>query len=102
VRIWHCPNCDAAARTITSKVPWHHCGGLKGLTAPLIPDGEKARVAAVDREDYVGKEHVQTDGDGRPVMALDVERADGSSDRVVYAPAAYATAGEIEEAASIG
>lgn len=100
--IWHCPNCDAAARTVTDKIPWHQCKGLNGLTSPLILDGVKARIVAVDRDDYVGQEDVRLDGAGRPVMALNVERWDGSNDRVVYAPTATATSDQIEEAASIG
>jgi hypothetical protein len=103
-RIWRCASkdCDAAARTVSQKVPWHSCKALRGLTAPLIPDGERAHVVAVDREDYVGSEDVRVDGDGRPVMALNVERPDGSNDRVVYAPTATASADDLEEAASSG
>lgn len=106
-RTWHCPNCQAAARTVTTKVPWHHCKGNLGLFAPLVADdAPKTRVVPVDREDYVAGELVQTDGEGRPVMALNVERADGSNDRVVYAPTATASAEVvaevIEEAASSG
>lgn len=102
-RTWHCPNCTAAARTVTAKVPWHNCSGLKGLFSPLIDDAApKTRVVAVDREDYVAGELVQTDGEGRPVMALNVERSDGSNDRVVYAPTATASADEIREAAESG
>lgn len=100
--IWHCPNCDAAARTVTDKIPWHRCKGLKGLVGPLIADGApRTRVVAIDREDYVGSEVVQTNGEGRPVMALNVERWDGSNDRVVYAPTATATAEDIKEAQSV-
>lgn len=91
-QLWDCPNCQAMARTVTTKVPWHHCPGVKGLFAPLVRQGEKVRVVALDREDYVGNEVVQVDGEGRPVMALDVQRPDGSNDRVVFAPLATALA----------
>lgn len=104
-RTWHCaavPPCDASARTESTKTPWHHCGSpsLAGLFSPLVADDTRqpTRVVPVDREDYVGAELVQTNGVGRPVMALNVERADGSNDRVVYAPTATATADELEEA----
>jgi len=100
-RTYHCPNCQEAARTVTAKVPWHRCKGLAGLVAPLIADGQQpTRVVVVDREDYVGAEDVQVDGRGRPVMALDVQRRDGSNDRVVYAPTATASAEDLEEASS--
>lgn len=105
-RTWHCgasADCPEAARTVrVGKVPWHRCKPLKGLVAPLVPDGERARVVRLDREDYVAGEDVRVDGDGRPVMALDVERWDGSNDRVVYAPTAWASADDMEEAASRG
>jgi hypothetical protein len=39
-----------------------------------------------EREDYVGREQVQTDANGRPVMSITTERPDGSNDAVVLAP----------------
>jgi hypothetical protein len=68
-RYWYCPNCDAAARTVDAALPMHQCGGLKGLLAPLVLRGSSAKTEAREREDYVGGELVQTDGDGRPIMA---------------------------------
>lgn len=48
-----------------------------------------ARHVAVGREDYEGDEKgVTHDGDGRAVMAVRTERADGSYDTHVFAPAA--------------
>lgn len=89
---WHCPNCEAAATTVTDKVPWHACPGLKGLVGPLILDGsQRTRITAVPREDYTGNELVRTDDEGTAVMALNIERWDGSNDRVVYAPAVTAS-----------
>jgi hypothetical protein len=90
-RAWSCPNCD-----MTDVTPahvgnrFHTCPGLKGLTAPLVPAGTKAKVEARDREDYVGRDMVQTDGDGRPVMSIVTEREDGQ-DVAVLAPCATAT-----------
>jgi hypothetical protein len=88
---WVCANgCSATAVT-----PWdtpnrfHTCPRMAGLTSPLVPEGTGARVRAVEREDYVGKEDVRMDGNGRPVMAIVTERPDGSNDCVVFAPAAH-------------
>jgi hypothetical protein len=55
----------------------------------MVPDGLRCKVEAVEREDYVGKEMVQTDGDGRPVMAVVTTRDDGN-DVAVLAPCATA------------
>lgn len=82
---WECPNCTA---NHVGNAPnrFHMCAGLKGLMAPLVPVGMDCQVIAVEREDYVGTEKVQTDGDGTPIMAVRTERADGSNDIVVLAP----------------
>lgn len=53
----------------------------------MVADGVHAQVVAVEREDYVAGELVQTDANGRPVMAVNVNRDDGN-DVVIYAPAA--------------
>lgn len=90
---WVCPNCTATA--VTHRVPragvgaaeYHRCPGLGGLNAPMVADGVRARVVAVEREDYVGKERVQTDASGRPVMAIRTVRDDGY-DTDVLAPMA--------------
>jgi hypothetical protein len=60
-----------------------------GLTTPFVPAGTRCKVESRDREDYVGREQVQTDGEGRPVMAVVTTRDDGQ-DCTVYAPAATA------------
>lgn len=84
--IWECPNCNVRERTERT-VPnrYHQCTGLKGLLAPLVPEGTRAKTEAVDREDYVGDEIVQIDDDGRPIMATHTTRDDGE-DRIVFAP----------------
>jgi len=84
---WHCPNCEAVARTVDAKVPWHDCPGLAGLHVALIPDGMRAKVEAVEREDYIAGEDVQCDSAGRPVMAAVTTRDEGQ-DVAVYAPTA--------------
>jgi len=58
--------------------------------APLVPEGTACKVEAVERGDYVGKELVQTDGRGRPVMAVVTTRDDGQ-DCTVFAPTAQGT-----------
>jgi hypothetical protein len=65
----------------------HRCRGLAGLLVPLIPDGTKAKLTVVEREDYIGRELAQTDAEGRPVMAVTTTRDDGQ-DCTVYAPCA--------------
>lgn len=89
-RSWECPNCESAARTVDGKTPMHPCKGLAGLMAPLVPKGTSCKAEAVEREDYVGQEMVQTDGDGRPVMAVVITRDDGQ-DCTVFAPTAQGT-----------
>jgi NADPH-dependent 2,4-dienoyl-CoA reductase/sulfur reductase-like enzyme len=86
-RDWHCPACPAEARTVDAKTPMHPCPGLAGLMAPLVLRGRRAKVEAVERQDYIGRELVQTDGNGRPVMAVVTTRDDGQ-DCTVFAPTA--------------
>ncbi len=74
-----------------------HAGDLRGHIAqpfPRLPRAERSdrcKVEARDREDYVGHELVQTDGEGRPVMSVVTTRDDGQ-DCAVYAPCASAKA----------
>lgn len=97
VRHWACPNCSFTDVTHEAQphTRYHACVGLKGLTAPMIPAGTKVRVSAVEREDYIGTEQVQTDIEGRPVMAVVTEREDGSNDVAVFAPTANGKAEEL-------
>lgn len=84
---WECPNCDLKDVTyeLEAHSRFHSCSGLKGLTAPMVPEGTSCRVYANEREDYVGEDTVQTDGDGRPIMSIITEREDGQ-DCTVLAP----------------
>ena len=86
---WTCPNCDLTevTREPAPHTRFHACRGLRGLTAPMVPDGTKCKVEAFEREDYIGKELVQTDGEGRPVMSVVTTRDDGQ-DVAVLAPCA--------------
>jgi hypothetical protein len=92
---WECPNCTAVHVTHEPRphTPFHTCRGLQGLTAPYVQAGLKAKVETVERGDYVGRELVQTDGNGRPVMAVVTTRDDGQ-DCAVLAPTATASARE--------
>ena len=87
-RNWECPNCPQTAIT-AADVPnrFHQCGGLRGLVAPMVPAGIRAKVEAREREDYVGTELVQVDAGGRPVMSVVTTRDDGT-DVAVFAPCA--------------
>jgi hypothetical protein len=89
VRHWVCPNCthQHVTREARPHTPFHPCRGLRGLTAPMVEAGTKAKVEAVEREDYVGDERVTTDAEGRPVMSVVTTRDDGQ-DCAVFAPMA--------------
>ena len=89
VRRWYCPNCGLTDMTREARphTRFHTCPKLRGLTAPMLPVGVKAKVTAHEREDYVGTERVQTDTEGRPVMAV-VTTRDNGQDVAVFAPAA--------------
>ena len=89
---WSCPNCTATDVTYEPRphTRFHACRGLKGLSAPMVPAGSDCKVEAVERGDYVGRELVTADGEGRPVMSIVTTRADGSNDCAVLAPCATA------------
>jgi hypothetical protein len=94
-RRWACPNCNLTDVTNDPRVHtrFHSCRGLKGLTAPMVPAGTKCKVEAVERGDYVGKEDVQYDGDGKPIMSVVTTRDEGQ-DCAVLAPTAQVDAKE--------
>lgn len=91
---WECPNCELKQVThdVEPHTRFHACRGLKGLTAPMVPEGTKCKVEAVEREDYVGKEELTYDGDGRPVMRVETTRDEGN-DVAVFAPCAHPSGG---------
>jgi len=88
-RHWVCPNCkvESVTREARPHSQFHTCAGLLGLTAPLVEAGLHCEVSAVEREDYVGTDRVQTDAEGHPWMAVVTKRDDGE-DRAVLAPVA--------------
>lgn len=61
----------------------HNCSALFGLAVPLVPEGMRAEARAVERQDYVGGEVGLRYVDGRPVMAVEVMRNEGT-DAVVF------------------
>jgi len=91
-RRWVCPNCSASDVTyeIEPHTRFHSCRGLNGITAPFIPEGVKVKVEAKEREDYVNKEEVTLDGNGRPIMSVVTTYEDGRNDCAVMAPVAKA------------
>lgn len=88
---WECPNCDFkdVTREANPHSRFHNCKGLKGMLAPMIPAGTKAKVEAVERGDYENGEITTKDGDGRSVMSI-VTTRDSGQDCVVFAPQARA------------
>ena len=95
IRHWECPNCHFTDTTNEPRphTRFHECPKMGGLTAPMIPAGTKAKITAHERDDYVGKDIVRLNDDGRPVMSITTEREEGQ-DVVVFAPTATAT-GEV-------
>lgn len=87
---WECPLCPAldVTRTAGAHTRMHTCPGAAGMTVPMVPAGMRAKVIRQEREDYIGGETVQTDANGRPVMSIAVERDDGLTHTVVFAPTA--------------
>lgn len=93
-RRWSCPLCAAIDVTHEAQphVRFHACPAQAGMTVPMVPSDVRHKVTRLEREDYIGDELVQRDADGRPLMALQVERDDGFVDTVVYAPMARSRA----------
>lgn len=85
---WVCPNCPVQAVTVGQPNRFHNCPGLAGLLAPLVLEGVRCKVVAELREDYVGREDVRLDANGRAVMAVRTVRDDGE-DLAVFAPTAH-------------
>lgn len=90
VHRWECPSCDrqSITREVVPQPRPHVCSGLAGLQVPMVPAGTRAEHRVREREDYIGKELVQLDGNGRPVMSVETHRDDGRIDAVIFAPTA--------------
>lgn len=91
---WECPNCDQKSVTHESRphTQMHTCPGLKHLSAPMVPAGQRCKVVAREREDYVGKEDLTYNEENRPIMAVETTRDEGN-DVAVFAPCAHSGGG---------
>jgi len=88
---WECPNCHRTERTRPlppNSSRMHDCPRLHGLTAPLVRAGTDCKVIAVERGDYLRKAQQRMGNDGRPYMAVETVRADGSNDVAAFAEVA--------------
>lgn len=56
----------------------------------MVVAGTKCKIEAVERQDYIGREDVRLNADGRPIMAV-VTTRDHGNDVAVYAPTAHST-----------
>lgn len=90
---WYCPNCPERAVTheAAPHTRYHICrrGPAAGMTVPMVPAGTRCKIETTERQDYIGREIVQTNAAGRPVMNVIITRDDGQ-DCAVYAPCATA------------
>lgn len=87
-----CPNCTSALWLDKHPGPrpvLHHCPKLGGFLAPMFREGEKVKVEAHEREDYLGEDEgkVRLNEDGRPFMCVETTRENGT-DVLVFAPIA--------------
>lgn len=91
VKHWYCPNCPqtSVTRELRPHIRFHACRGLYGMTAPFIEVGQKVKVEAHEREDFVANEIVQTDERGKAIMSVVTTRDDGQ-DTIVFAPTSTA------------
>ncbi len=89
---WECLSCDLTDVTYSNEfhTRFHSCRGLRGLSVAMVPAGTKGKHVLNEREDWIGKEDVQLDGEDRPTMSVVTVRDDGT-DCTVYAPCATAT-----------
>lgn len=65
----------------------HTCPALRMIQAPMVQRGVRAKVYAVERQDYLGGDLGQYDENGKVIMAVITEREDGQ-DVAVLAPTA--------------
>ena len=86
---WYCPNCGRRDQTaeLRPHSRFHTCPRLGMISAPMLPVGTKAKVERIERQDYTNGDKVQTDENGRPVMAVQTTRDEGT-DVMVFAPVA--------------
>lgn len=95
---WECPTCHAQAKTGPRLTPnMHNCPTLGGFTVPMVRvtnnhglPRSAARLRLVEREDHVNGEQGLRYHQGRPIMAVRTDRADGSNDCAVFPGTAVA------------
>jgi hypothetical protein len=97
---WECPSCQRQLVTRTASITseLHRCPMQAGMIVPFVEVVSNAgipkhsmRHVVIERGDYIGEEiGVRHDESGKAVMAVHTERADGSHDTHVFAPAARA------------
>lgn len=100
---WACPSCPLlhVTREARPHTPLHPCRGHGGVMVPFVPARSNegpargsVRHVVVQRGDYVnGEQGLRVDANGRPVMAVVTERADGSNDCTIFAGCAVGTGG---------
>jgi hypothetical protein len=94
VRSWYCPACKLSVTKPVRMDGYHSemhiCPKMSFLLAPMLPAGTKGKLERHEPEDYVGRQLVRVDGNGRPAMNITTVRDDGQ-DVVVFAPTATAT-----------
>lgn len=92
---WRCPEClrEHVTHRREPHTPLHQCARLRGAWAPFVAAGVKAHLEINERGDYVGKDLVTCDSNGRPVMSVTTHRNDGE-DCTIFAPCAVAKLGE--------
>lgn len=93
---WWCPACKLEQAVKGPKLQpgqfstrMHSCPKMGMLSVPMLPQGTKAKLEAKEREDYVGKDKIRKDANGRAIMSVVTTRDDGQ-DTTVYAPTAVA------------
>lgn len=100
VRRFECPSCgrQETSRQTGAVTIGHACPKVAGLSVPYVEvmgselRKHSVRHVVVERGDWIGDERgVMRDIEGRAVMAVHTERADGSHDTQVFAPSATGT-----------
>ncbi len=102
VHRWYCPRCKAEDVTTEARphTRFHTCPKFGFMSVPMVPAGTKAKIEVNEREDYVGKELVQYNADGRPIMNAVITRDEGT-DVAVYAPTATAQVADLYDEAGL-
>jgi hypothetical protein len=80
-RRWQCNTCGrlhvTQASTEGVQTPLHQCAALAGTWVPFVPAGSGAVIRVEERQDYIGKDTVFHDTNGRPIMSVYTMREDG-------------------------